>query len=346
MGRTTSLLSTIVLTAVALACSGSGDERTIPASPVAPGETNAANLTAPSVDSPSDDQLLDTIRPTLTVTNASSSGDGSRTYEFQISDSSGFASTASAVLGPASATMSLPGIPEGSGGKTSFTPQVDLNPSTRYYWRARALLGASIGPWSTTSRFRTRVASFKSGNTAFDILTDGNTVADEVFNTSLIPEGAKTDGENAYMLYRLAALPEGEVSFNAWRVKPGENGKILTIQDGTGDFNSNPHRVFVRKSGSDLIFQFGANNATARGIGWRDNHDYYFKLEWRAGTARLRLYNGTNDAGGAFIDLSVPYAAPYGATAPAVTLGARTGDTMPDVRFRRLYVGPNPRPVG
>jgi hypothetical protein len=342
--RTTLLLSTIVLTGAAIACGGSGGERTLPASPVAPGETNSANITAPTVDSPSDDQVLDTIRPTLTVNNASSSGSGSRTYEFQISDVSGFASTAGALVGGHAVTLSLSGIPEGNG-KTSFTPQADLLPSTRYYWRARALQGASIGPWSSTSRFRTKVDTFKSGNSAFDILTDGRTAADENSNVSLLGEGAKTNAENSYLLYKLTALPEGEVSFATWRVKPGNNGKLFTMQDGSGDFNSNPFRAFVEKRGGELRFNF-AGSETATGFGFVDNTDYYFKIEWRGGTARLRVYRGTNDGGSPVSELSVGYGAPYGATAPSVTLGARTGDTMRDVRFRRLYIGQNARPVG
>ncbi|HSL21576.1 MAG TPA: hypothetical protein VK886_08570 [Vicinamibacterales bacterium] len=351
MSRASILVSTVVLFGAA-ACTGSGGERQLPASPTSLGDTNSANITAPTPESPTNDQMLDTIRPTLRVANATSSGSGARTYEFQISDSEGFAQAPGAPVAPQPLTIALSGIAEGSDGKTSFSPQADLLPVTRYYWRARALQGSSVGPWSTTARFRTKVESFKSGNRVFDILTNGMSVADENSNVSLIAEGGKLNAENAYLMYRLSSLQEGEISFIGWRVKPDKGGKILTMQDGTGDFDSNPHRVRVEKrtnrDGGNITFQFGGNTVESGGVGWVDNTDYYFKVEWRGGTARLRVYEGFNDLGSPFLELSTSYTAPYGAAAPSVIIGSRNGDTCADIRVSRLHVGPAARliPIG
>lgn len=337
----------VLIAAVATACSGTGDQRQLPASPLSPGEVNSANITAPAPRSPSEDSQVSGLRPTLTVSNATSDGSGARTYEFQVSDDPNFSAAAGSAPG---ALLSLAGIPEGGGGQTSWTPPIDLLPATRYHWRARALQGGSIGPWSGTARFRTRIASFKSGNRAYDILTNGVTVADDSRNVSLTDEGAKLDANDSYLLYRLTSpLQEGQISFGAFRVKPDQDGRIITIQDGTGDFNSNPWRVVVdkrpRSEGGRIAFQF-AGGATVRtgSIGWADRRDYFFKLEWRAGTARLRVFNGTNDAGGAFVDLSTSYTAPYNASAPVVTIGSRTGSVCQDIRAKRLFIGPGDRP--
>src|SRR5215207_3781627 len=93
-----------------------------PASPSGGG--NAPQLTAPAVDAPSDDEQLSTLRPTLVVRNGTSSVTGSRTYEFQVSTSSAFATI----------HLSRGAIVESASGKTSFAVDSDLQSTTRYYW--------------------------------------------------------------------------------------------------------------------------------------------------------------------------------------------------------------------
>ena len=80
---------------------------------------SAVNITAPSIGTPSDNEQTDTLRPTLTVRNATADQTGTRVYEFQISDSSSFASSASNVPGYA-ASVSKAGVPEGAGGTTEL----------------------------------------------------------------------------------------------------------------------------------------------------------------------------------------------------------------------------------
>ena len=78
-------------------------------SPTAPTSVTAS-LTAPVLDSPAANAQLDTLRPTLTVRNATADHAGTRTYEFQISDSNSFTSaTTSNVTGFAAAADDLPG---------------------------------------------------------------------------------------------------------------------------------------------------------------------------------------------------------------------------------------------
>ena len=129
------LLVAAVLAAlpVSSACGGGDKTPTTPAPPV------VATLTAPALESPASNQQLDNLRPTVTVRNVTSSVQGSRTYEFQISDSASFSVTASSHIPGFAATISQTGVAEGTNGTTSFTPAQDLQPTTVFYWRARAV---------------------------------------------------------------------------------------------------------------------------------------------------------------------------------------------------------------
>src|SRR5436190_23549900 len=127
----------VVAVAVALlaACSSHG-----PASPSSP-------LGAPTLSSPQDDAVANG-RPVLTVNNVA--GAGSRTYDFQVAESE------AALTGPVQALFtSATGIAEGSGGRTSFQMDRDVEAGKRYFWHARAVQSGIAGAWSATFRFRT-----------------------------------------------------------------------------------------------------------------------------------------------------------------------------------------------
>jgi hypothetical protein len=360
--RIVRVLAAGLLLSAAVAC-GSGETSNIPVTPVQPGGGgggNSANITAPTIDSPADDTQTNTLRPTLIVNNATSTGSGGRSYEFQVADNSNF-STAPGALTSAVA-VSQSGVPEGSG-KTSFTLTSDLLPSTRYYWRARASQAGSTGPWSSSSRLRTQEGSFKSGNQAFDLLTNGQSVSDERRNVSFTfasdaNPGCKLEGADSFIRYQISTLSDGEVSFILRRVKPFDSSfnsqvKLFTMQDGAGDFNSNPFRVAVEKrpasEGERLLVTWtaGGTSATAAsgGLDWDDHRPYYFKIEWRAGTARVRVFLGETEAAATFADVSVGYPGAYSPASHNILVGSVMNDSYRDIRASRLYIGPGPRPV-
>ena len=130
-----------VLAALSVAC---GSSKTTPTTPT----PVSATLTAPKLDSPAASAQTDTLRPTLTVQNATSDQPtGTRTYEFQISDTSSFtAATVSSTVQGFNAQVGKTGITEGSGGKTSYTVESDLQPTTVFFWRARAIQGTRDRP--------------------------------------------------------------------------------------------------------------------------------------------------------------------------------------------------------
>src|SRR5690349_4046919 len=107
------VVAVVVAAGAALTCGGGGGTRIIDP-PTSPGGT----LTAPTLSSPANDEQVHTLRPTLTVTNATSTASGAKTYEFQISDTESFtASTTSHVAGFA-ATIGVTSVAEGTGGTT------------------------------------------------------------------------------------------------------------------------------------------------------------------------------------------------------------------------------------
>ncbi len=349
-------LGVLCLPGLLTACSGS-NEREEPVTPAGPSGGNVT-VSAPAATAPADDAQLDTLRPTLQITNATSTPSGTRSYEFQIGDTPEFASAA---------VLNIRSIPEGAG-QTSLSVDNELLPVTRYYWRARAVQSGTSGPWSPTMRFRTRVQSFKSGNQVFDVLTSPTTVASDsrgiaYFGPSDVLPGAKLDEDDSYLSYRLTApLPEGEVSFVARKIKGGDAAdssfigetKIITMQDGGGNASGNPFRVFVEKfrtaEAGVMKFTFGSqgnvgSQQVSGGNGWDENAPYFIKLEWRGGTARMRVFNGTSDTGSVKVDLSTSYTAPWNAGNPVITIGSLDGDTMRDLRASNLYIGPYARPV-
>jgi hypothetical protein len=183
------------------------------------------------------------------------------------------------------------------------------------------------------------------------------------FGSNDVLPGAKLDDDDSYLSYRLTApLPEGEVSFVARKVKGGSAAdssfagqtKVLTMQDGGGSPNGNPFRVLVEKfrtaDNGVMKFTFASQgNAGAQqvsgGQSWDENVPYFVKLEWRGGTARLRVFNGTADGGSPKVDLSTTYQGPWNAANPVITIGSLGGDTMRDLRASNLYIGPFARPA-
>jgi len=350
-------LAMLCVCAVVAACGGE-KTREEPVNPAGPSGGTAVTITAPAATAPADDAQLDTLRPTLQITNATSTPAGTRSYEFQIGDTPELTSAT---------VLNIRNIPEGAG-QTSLSVDTELLPVTRYYWRARAVQSGTQGPWSPTARFRTRVQSVKSGNLVYDTLTNFTTVADDsrgiaYFGTNDPLPGAKLDDDDSYLSYRLTSpLPEGEVSFVARKIKGGDAAdssfigetKVITMQDGGGNASGNPFRVFVEKfrtaEAGVMKFTFASQgNAGSQqvsgGNAWNENVAYYFKLEWRGGTARIRVFDGTSEGGNVKVDLSTSYTAPWNAANPVVTIGSLNGDTMRDLRASNLYIGPGPRPA-
>jgi hypothetical protein len=196
------LLALIALPAAAAVIAACGGSKPTPPTTPAP---VAATLSAPKVDSPTSGSQLDTLRPTLTVQNVTSDQPGgTRTYEFQISDTTAFTAATTQSVSGFDATVGKTGVAEGSGGKTSFTAESDLQPTTRFYWRARAIQGTTTGPWSETFEFKSKLVGFNRAGELYDPLIHGETVGEIVGSVSFIPgKGAQLNSGQSYIKYLL-----------------------------------------------------------------------------------------------------------------------------------------------
>jgi hypothetical protein len=256
-----SVAATVAASLVA-ACGGSKTAPTAPA-PV------AAILTAPKLDSPAANAQLDTLRPTLSVQNATSDQpSGSRTYEFQISDTTAFTASTTQSVNGFDATVGKTGIAEGSGGKTSFTPDADLQPTTVFYWRARAIQGTATGPWSDTFQFKSKLVGFNRAGELYDPLIHGETVGTIVGSATFIPgKGLQLNNGQSWVKYLLAAtVSNGEFSMDVEGLRgngPGDKAKVFGMQEGQDDFITNRYRVDIQYRG---VQGFPPNAITFRAV--------------------------------------------------------------------------------
>jgi hypothetical protein len=237
--------------ALAIACGSSK-----PTTPTTPTPVSAT-LTAPKLDSPAANAQTETLRPTLIVQNVTSDQPtGIRTYEFQISDTTAFsAATTSSTIQGFDAQVGKTGIAEGTGGKTSFTVESDLQPTTTFFWRARAIQGSATGPWSETFQFKSKLVGFNRAGELYDPLIHGETVGTPVGSTTFVPgKGIRINDGQSWVRYLLpATVTSGEFSMDVEGLRanaPGDKTKVFGMQEGQTDFITNRYRVDIQYRGT------------------------------------------------------------------------------------------------
>jgi hypothetical protein len=243
--------------AVAIAACGDDPPPTQPTPAPAPQPPANPVLTAPTADSPGDDEQLTTLRPRLVVKKATSDQTGPRTFEFQISDDPDFRpASAASVSRYYKVVVTQAGIEEGPVDAT-FNVGVDLQPATRFYWRARARQGATDGPYSAARTFRTRVLAYNLDGELYDPLTNGTTVGQLVGNVTLSTRGATINTNDSHVRYQLArTITAGSFSFDAEGINnfsPGDKTKMMSMYDGDGDITTSDWRVTVEKRDAGII---------------------------------------------------------------------------------------------
>jgi hypothetical protein len=208
----------------------------------------APQLTAPALDTPTDDEQLSTLRPELTVKNGTTNQPtGTRTYEFQVADNIGFAPVA----------VSGTSIAENAAGKTSFTPGQDLQPTTRMYWRARMVQGTTNSDWSATGKFKTRLVGFNRPGALYDPLINGETIGSigGSGNITWMPgQGIRLNDALAYVVYDLPQVVlTGELSVEVSGLGPGGpccKVRVFSIIDRVGALaSSSPYSMNAQYRG-------------------------------------------------------------------------------------------------
>jgi len=337
-------------------------------SPSAPGGGGSSTLSAPAQSSPADAAQLASLRPTFVVSN-SSSGSGARTYEFQVSDRSDFSASGPAAGGFVVA-VSRAGVPEGSGGTTSFTPDTDLQPATRMYWRARVTQGSTTSEWSPTRSFGTQIVGYSRPGELYDPLTAGATIGTTAGPTTFIPgKGIQINGESSYVRYLLAqTLTSGELSVEIeglYGNGPGAKLKLFSMFDGTGNLYDSKYLFNVQYRGgldgnpnNSISFKalFGDNDwkyepdfgqRSASVMSLSPARTYFWRAIWGS-SVRVVLQDGRG--GATLYDLSIPATSgTYAPTPHYAYLGANgpisveTG-SWPGAIYRNLWIGTGTRP--
>jgi hypothetical protein len=251
-------LLSILFSAVALAACTSGGAPTQP-SALAPPVT--LTLTAPANEMPSDDQQLTTIQPELRIAKGTSTPAGTRTYEFQVASSEEFAANTVAA--------SAQNVAEGADGRTVWTVSMPLQPTTRYWWRARATQTGTAGPWSTATRFRSKLEGYSRQGELFDPLGNGAAVG-AASNMAFESGWARFNWFESLITYQLPQnTPEGEFSMEVTGLttdSPGDKTKVFAMQQAQDDLTENVFGVTVEKrSNGEISVRFIADDPDGRG---------------------------------------------------------------------------------
>jgi hypothetical protein len=358
------------LTFAAACGSGASETVKVPVGPTGvsgPAGSGNVTLSTPAALSPVNGEQLTTLRPTLTVQNATSSQQsGSRTYEFQVSDRTDFTMGAS-LTASFLVTVNQTGVPEGGDGRTSFTVGQDLQPTTRMFWRARVLQGTTNSSWSDPASFRTKVGGYNRPGELYDPLVSGESIGEiRGAHTFVAGKGLRLDTERSYVQYPLGSvLTSGEISVEVEGLRPnGPNHKlkIFSMNDSPGDItnssmgmatmyrgiNGNPPNAISYKAvfnGRILEPNRGIRDASVMSLD--PARTYFWKATWDTGFRLLVADGGVN--GNVIYDRGE--SANGGYRPSYAFLGSNQGvsgldaGTFPGATFRHLWISDKPRPT-
>ena len=362
-----SLMTAVAAAAAVVACS---KDKPAPTAPAAV----AASVSAPALEAPAADAQLDTLRPTLTVRNATSDQPGTRTYEFQIADSPSFTAATTSHIAGFAATVGATAVAEGANGMTSWTPPEDLQPTTVFHWRARATQGTATSPWSAVGTFRSKLVGFNRAGELYDPLIHGETVGQIVGSASFIQgRGLQLNNGQSHVRYLLPqTVTSGEFSMDVEGLRangPGDKAKVFGMQEGLSDFITNRYRVDIQYRGTagvppnaiqwrviygdadDLAVRYEPDTAKrfASVFLLNPSTTYHWKFTWGSEIRLVARDGGVN--GATFYDFGM--SSPRGAYAPSphyAYLGApvgRSGTESASIAgtiYRNVWLSNRPRP--
>ena len=210
------------------------------------GTGTSVTITAPGIVEPNAPSPIADTQPTLVVTNASVSNGSIPTYTFQVATDSGFGSI----------VAQQSGISQGSG-QTSWEVSQPLG-NGAYFWRSRAEVSGTTGPFSATGQFAILSAGAGPGETlvVFDDLTDGSTLATQRLGGTLTSQGWRVETNADYLRYEVPTVENGYVQWQNLGLTPrGVNDAshmLFGMWDPTaGAYRQNPYRVHLQKLWSD-----------------------------------------------------------------------------------------------
>jgi hypothetical protein len=322
-------------------------------------------LTAPRCDGPEENEQLHTLQPTLRILNATADQTGSRTYEFQISDDPDFQpSSAANIAGAYKVIAAQAGVAEGGDGKTTWEVGGELQPTTRFYWRARARQGTTDGPWSETATFRTRVQGYMRVGEVYDPLANATTVGAPVGNLTFTPgRGVTINSNDSHVRYELPqTLMSGQFSFDADGIQnnsPGDKTKMMAMYDGNGDITTSDWRFTVEKRDGGIIAwrmiagepehaQIDTVGNERVPVNFNPGLTYFWKATWGGGF-NLEIREG-GEAGNPVYGFGKGLAETYRPSPHFAYLGSPIGRGGPNdasvvgATFRNVFIGTGARP--
>jgi hypothetical protein len=352
------------LSAAAAGCSKS--------SPAAPGPASPSGLLAPALQAPDDQSQLAVMRPTLIVANSASTQAGGKLYEFQVSDRADFSTAGAQRLTAFSVVAHPTSIPEGPNGTTSYTPDFDLQPTTRFYWRARVQSGSSTSDWSATRSFNTPITGYSRAGELYDPLVNGTTVGTRVGSTTFAGgKGLRIDNGNSYVRYQLVQpIGAGEFSMEIEGLHanaPGAKLRLFSMMDGTGNLfnsqyllnaqyrgvNGNPDNCISFKAllGDPAIkLEPDLGVRTASIMSLDPSRAYFWRGTWSNGFT-LTIKDGVNGATIYNYGLTSEFPGhTYNPSPHFAYLGANNGPygeedgSYPGAVYRNVWLGAGPRP--
>ena len=254
-----------------------------------PGSSSSSpTITAPTPQSPAVGATVSSTSPTLTIGNAS--GASGLRYRFEVASDQSFGSILAAG----------DDLPEGGTGTTSWQVSPGLGIGETYYWRARASVSGTQGPFSPVASFEVE-GGFTSSTPVGSILvsdplTNGVSVG-EVGRGRFDPGGWVATDSRTYIRYDIPTTPNGFVEFQVKGLRnPNpltEKRNLMIMWDPSrGEYTQNPFRVHIAKFDTLLVtrwhmrLRFISNGQeTNTGINlfdWDPRRIYTFRLEWGA----------------------------------------------------------------
>ena len=280
-----------------VACSG---KSSTPITPTPTPTPVAVTIAAPVVKAPVGTAQLDTLRPTLEVTNAVTTGTvGTVTYRFEASESDQFPD--------GSRTFAIDAVAQGSGSTKVDVGPSDLIPNFVYSWRARATNGTLTSDWSKVETFKTKNTGFKNGQTVFDPLTDGTSVGVLHGGHFVVGQGWQADSYSDGLDYDIPTCNSCRVEFDVTNFGKGLGNpadlKWLSMGDASsfgdfGSFRDGPWKMHLEQrgdgdgTGMKLIWRNGAAGGGDPGdhtqrndstINWQGGTVYHFVFDWNPG---------------------------------------------------------------
>ena len=330
-----------------LAC-GDGDSPTTPTPP----PITSTTIAAPTPRAPGSEAQLDTLRPTLEVTNAVVTGTpGTITYRFEASEMDSFPE--------GSRTFVAEGVPQGNGSTSVVVGPSDFIPAFTYFWRARATNGPVTSGWSRVEKFKTKIAGFQNGQTVFDPLTDGRSIGVVHGGTFIPGQGWRSDNLTDAIDYDIPTCIACRVEFDVTNFGRAEGApfqkdiKWLSMGEGASFsnfewFRDHPWKMHLEQrgdgdgTGMKLIWRngdagdgdpgdhTGRNDST---VPWSGSQKYHFVIEWTPGELRVMVDGETWFHDG--------FARPYAPPNHRVQIGCRPrGESMISAIYSNFKITP------